>query len=571
MSTLLVDARPVDHPTARQRGIGRYVTGLLTGLRDIDAPMIALYGTDAEAEVLTDTVPGLTLQRWSPQIVRDHAVDGTWYLATQLMLHPIPLDPIPRCITAARLPVAAVMYDVVPYRYPEIYFTDPNARRQAELRAPLARTVDTMLAISDFAATTAADELAFPLERIATIGAGAERRFQPATDDPRTRLGRVLPGHVRRYVVTVAGSDERKNTESLLRAWTHVDRTLGDGVHLVVAGAHTPDVLQRWETWAADAGVTDRVVFTGAVDDDVLVTLLQGAALAVMPSLEEGFGLPVLEAAACGVPAIASNVSSLPEVLDDPAACFDPHDPQAIAAAIVTALTDEDHRSVLLAAGRRAVERWTWSNAASATMKALGTMGPRWSHRTRRAAERVAVAGIFGDREAGRNDGVVAALRAAGNDVTALVDTGGSAEPTRAATDATADRWPVRALGRFIKPWDFDHIVAVLGAAPQHLATSQMARSVPCHLWVHHEAMVGVRFGANLEALEIARSAIVGSDAAAELLRRAADRPCPILVVSPEVSPAACAAALRTWLDDVDELDASTIRHAPVPVASSDS
>ena len=107
VSTLLVDARPVDHPTARQRGIGRYVTGLLSGLRDIGAPVIALHGTDAEAEVLADTIPGLRLQRWGPQVVRSHAVDGTWYLATQLMLHPIPLDPIPRCITEARLPVAA--------------------------------------------------------------------------------------------------------------------------------------------------------------------------------------------------------------------------------------------------------------------------------------------------------------------------------------------------------------------------------------------------------------------------------------------------------------------------------
>lgn len=571
LSTLLVDARPVDHPTARRRGIGRYVTGLLTGLRDIDAPMIALYGTDTEAEVLTDTVPGIALQRWSPQVVRDHAADGTWYLATQLMLHPIPLDPIPQCITDARLPVAAVMYDVIPYRYPEIYLNDPNARRQADLRAPLARTVDTLLAISDFAATTAAEELAYPPERIATIGAGVERRFQPATDDPRSRLGRVLPGHVGRYVVTVAGSDDRKNTEGLLRAWTHVDRSVGDGVHLVVAGAHTPDVLERWQAWAASADVTDRVVFTGAVDDDELVALLQRAALAVMPSLEEGFGLPVLEAAACGVPTIASNLSSLPEVLDDPAACFDPHDPHAIATAILTALTDEDHRSSLLAAGRRAVDRWTWSNAASATIGAIETMGPRWPQRTRQSAQRLAVAGTFDDG-APVDGHVIAALRAAGNHVTALVDTGGTAEPTH----ATTDRWPVRSLGRFVKPWDFDHIVAVLGAAPQHLATSQMARRVPCHLWIHEEAMVGVRFGANLQALEIARSVIVGSDAAAELLRRAAHRPCPILVVAADVAPTEYAAALRAWLDDVDELDASTIRHTPsraepAPVASPDS
>jgi len=578
VSTLLVDARPLDHPTARQRGIGRYVTGLLIGLRDIDAPMIALYGTDAEAEVLADTVPGLALRRWSPQAVREHATDGTWYLATQLMLHPIPLDPIPRCITDARLPVAAVMYDVIPYRHPDIYFADPNARRQAELRAPLARTTDILLAISDFAATTAADELAFPLERIAMIGAGVEHRFQPPLDDPRARCRRVLPGHVGRYVVTIAGGDERKNTEGLLRAWAHVDRTLGDDLHLVVAGAHTAEVLQRWQVWAADAGVTARVVFTGAVDDDELVALLQGAALAVMPSLEEGFGLPVLEAAACGVPAIASNVSSLPEVLDEPAACFDPNDPKAIAGAIVRALTDEAHRSMLLAAGQRAVERWTWRNAATATMDALETMGPRWSQRPRPPALRLAIAGVFaGDVSAAEvasrdpigtaNDGVVDALRAAGIDVTALVDNAGSPEPTHAA----GDRWPVRSLGRFVKPWDFDHIVAVLGAAPQHLATSTLARTVPCHLWIHDEAMLGVRFGANLQALEIARSAIVGSDEAAELLHRSADRACPILVLDRELEVGASAATLAAWLADVDHLDASTIRHTPPPVASSDS
>jgi glycosyltransferase involved in cell wall biosynthesis len=586
VTTLLVDARPVDHPTARQRGIGRYVTGLLTGLRDIDAPVIALYGTDAEADVLADTVAGLTMRRWSPQAVREHAADGTWYLATQLMLHPIPLDPIPRCVTDARLPVAALMYDVIPYRYPELYFTEPNARRQGELRAPLARTVDSLLAISEFAATTAAAELGFPLERIPMIGAGVESRFEPPTSDPRARCRRVLPAGVGRYVITVAGSDDRKNLERLLHAWTHVRRTLGDDVHLVVAGAHAPSVLARWTAWAADAGVTDRVVFTGSVDDDELVALLQGAALAVMPSLEEGFGLPVLEAAACAVPTIASNVSSLPEVLDEPAACFDPHEPSAIAAAIVAGLTDDAHRSVLLAAGRGAVERWTWRNAATATLDALGAMGPRWPQRVRRPATRLAFAGVFGGRvSAGDaigevNAGVVAALRASGYDVTTLIDNGDATEPADSTepTHAAGNRWPVRALGRFVKPWDFDHIVAVLGAAPEHVATSAMARAVGCHLWVHDDAMVGVRFGANLQALEIARSVIVGSHDAAEQVRRAADHPCPILVMPDTVGVADRTAALLTWfadIDDVDGLDAATIRrvpsgHQPSPVSSTD-
>ena len=575
LSTLLVDARPVDHPTARQRGIGRYVTGLLTGLRDIGAPVVALYGSDTEADVLADTVPGMTLRRWSPQVVRDHAVDGTWYLATQLMLHPIPLDPIPRCVTAARLPVAAVMYDVIPFRYPDVYLREPNARLQAALRAPLARTVDALLAISDFAAATAAHELAFPSGRIGMIGAGVDAKFAPPDSDPRDRCQRVLPASVGRYVVTVAGGDDHKNTAGLVRAWAEVDRVLGDSHHLVIAGGHTPAVLRRWQAWADEAGVSERVVFTGRLDDDELVAVLQGAELAVTPSLEEGFGLPVLEAAACGTAAIASNVSSLPEVLDEPAACFDPHDPKAIAAAIVTAVTDDAHRSVLLGAGRRAVERWTWTNVAAATVDALASMGPRWPQRPRRSAPRVAIAGVFGAGEpdvasngsiASSNDLLVEALRANGNDVTALVDNAGSPEPTH----AVGDRWPVRAVGRFIPPWDFDHVVAVLGAAPQHVATSAMVRNVPCHLWVHGDAMLGVRFGANLQALEIAETVIVHSEESAELIRRAANRPCPILVLSAQTDPAEQAAALENWLDDAHDLDASTIRHASSPVVSPD-
>ena len=86
--------------------------------------------------MLADAIPDLTLERWSPQAVRDHARPGTWYVATQLMLHPIPLDPIPRVITEAGLPVAAVMYDVIPYRFPEQYQVEPSARRQAQLRVP---------------------------------------------------------------------------------------------------------------------------------------------------------------------------------------------------------------------------------------------------------------------------------------------------------------------------------------------------------------------------------------------------------------------------------------------------
>lgn len=516
---LLVDARPVDHPTARQRGIGRYVTGLLAGLAEIDAPFTALVGSSAEAEVLADVVNDPDrLVPWSPGAVRRHAEVGTWYLATQLMLHPVPLDPIPRPITHARLPVAAIMYDVIPYRHPEQYQSVPSARRLHQLRAPLARTVDALLAISDFAADTAADELDFPRRWIATIGAGVEGRFVPAATDRPPRPDRVLPADTGDYVVSVTGGDERKNTHGLLRAWARVAPAVRARHRLVIVAAHDPNVLRRWQTWAAEAGVADEVVFTGAVTDDEMVALLQGARLAVMPSIEEGFGLPVLEAAACGAPAICSGVSSLPEVLDEPAACFDPHDPGSIATAIDRALTDDAHRDVLAAAGHRAVQRWTWSGVASATLDALDRLGPRFAGEPRRFPRTIALAGPYeastsgiGPYDARIADALDRHLAMRGPDrLMRLVDLTGTPASTRPVaasgevgpTDragrpgAGADgRWPARAVGRYVPAWELDHLVVALGSSHHHVAVAELAARVPCHVWLHEATIVGMHVG----------------------------------------------------------------------------
>lgn len=457
---LLVDARPIDHPTARNRGIGRYTLGLLSGLQQVEAPLVALYETATEADLLDEAIPGLALRQWSPAAVREFAREGTWYLATQLMLHPIPLDPVPRIITDAGLPVAAVMYDVIPERYPELYQQRATARAQVQLRGMLSRTLDALLAISEFAADTAAAELRFPRDRIAMIGAGVDRQFVPRSSDPWPRLARVLTRDERDLVVMVAGTDTRKNTEGVLRAWGLVPNELRVTHRLVVVAAVDGVQLAQWQQWADEFGVARDVTFTGGVTDEEMVALHQAASLAVMPSIEEGFGLPVLEAAACGCVVIASNVSSLPEVLAYPAAEFDPHDATSMSAAIVRALTDAPHRIELRAAAARAVDRWTWANAARLTVDALSTMGPRRRREIAPPPWRVALQGRFDDSAAGvANTAFADAIRSLPHapEVHLLVEHGPAGSPT----DAGDGRFPARAFGRFVHTSLFDRVITL--------------------------------------------------------------------------------------------------------------
>lgn len=496
---LLVDARPVDHPTARQRGIGRYVHGLLEGLARIDAPYSALYGSEEEYAVLSESIPGLHLERLSPDVVRRHMGPDEWYLATLLMQTPVPWDPVPSMITRTRMPVAAVMYDVIPYRYPERYLRHLPGRREAELCGALALTVDAMVAISTFSADTAAEVLGYPRDRIAVVGAGVGSEFVPRAERDLGRPERVLPAEVERYVIAVTGGDERKNTHGLLHAWSLLPERIRARHHLVVACAVSRHQLGEWRTLADELDLGDRVIFTGAVSDAEMVALHQYATLSVMPSIDEGFGLPVIEAAAAGIPAICSGVSSLPEVLDEPAACFDPHDPLAIAERITIALEDDTVRTTLLAAGARAAQRWRWDRVAADTIAALDAIGARWPCPRRRLHHRLALAGPMQGSASGIGVYDIALVDALqrriadrrDSSLSVFVESSGSTEPTR----GDLGRFPIRALGRAYRQWDYDDIVFVLGSSHFHVAAAELARTMDGHIWLHEPSLVGAHLG----------------------------------------------------------------------------
>ncbi len=207
-----------------------------------------------------------------------------------------------------------------------------------------------------------------PQEKISVLYSGVDERFQPVTKAGRLAAVRQKYGlSAAPYLLAVSTIQPRKNYAMLIRAFRPV--AARHPHHLVIAGG------KGWlyeETLAEveRQGLQGRVHFIGFVADADLPALYSAASLFVFPSLYEGFGLPLLEAMACGAPVVSSNASSLPEVAGEAAVLLSPHDEAAWSAALDRLLDDAPQRARLVAAGFRQARRFRWQQAA-AQLRAL--------------------------------------------------------------------------------------------------------------------------------------------------------------------------------------------------------
>jgi glycosyltransferase involved in cell wall biosynthesis len=447
----------------------------------------------ADEQKWLDEIPSLRVAPFEPSTVRAASPD-TWFMCTQMMLHPIPLDVVPRMITEAGLRVVGILLDVIPYRYPERYLTDPGALRQSQLRALLVRTFDAMLACSTFSADTSASVLNFERSRIHMVGAAIEPQFalgQGSVDQLKRLIDKGVDAS-RGLVVAVTGGDDRKNTAGLIRAFAKLPNQLRTSHQLVIACAAVPVIQKRWRDVANSVGLSESdVIFTDTVTDDEMVALYQTARLSVMPSLEEGFGLPVAEAAACGCITICSNNSSLPEVIDCDEALFDANDVVDIARAIEWALTDNEHRERLRVAATRAALRWTWENVGRDAVAALrGSSGRRNSVVV---AHRIGLMGPSTGSPSGIGtyNARLANAWHENHDLPDLIECVDVSNTSIAVNDCHS----ASGLGRYWYPHDVDHLIVSLGSSPYHAMSVARASEYACHVWLHEPTLVGCHVG----------------------------------------------------------------------------
>jgi glycosyltransferase involved in cell wall biosynthesis len=251
------------------------------------------------------------------------------------------------------------IHDTAVLDHPE-WFSTKYAVWYRFLLPRLAKLATRILTVSEFSRRRLTEIMDLDPEKIAVVPAGVDSRFKPVQPEiietVRKRLD--LPPA---YVLAVGSLEPRKNITGLFKAWSLLlsqQRVSGD-IHLALAGGEASIFRD-----VGFSSLPDKVVLTGYVRDEDLPALYSGALAFVYPSLYEGFGLPPLEAMACGVPVVASGSTSIPEVTGDAALLVDPLDIESIADGLELVLDDDVLRESLRTVGFERARLFSWNEPA---------------------------------------------------------------------------------------------------------------------------------------------------------------------------------------------------------------
>jgi len=271
---------------------------------------------------------------------------------------------------------ALTLYDLIPLAREQSYLNDTRVKAWYYEKLECLKKADVILAISDFAAKEAVDLLGLPQDHIFNISAANDASFLRLSVSQESLWKTCAHYGIQRpYVMYTGGMDPRKNLDGLVRAYATLPVDVRREHQLVIAGTASPDEMKELRAVIGTLNLLEEeVIFVGYVPDSDLVALYNACKLYVFPSFHEGFGLPALEAMACGAVVIGADATSLPEVIGHPRALFDPASRYSMSECMLRALTDVALREELLQHGKAQVRKFSWESSAERALRAFEVM-----------------------------------------------------------------------------------------------------------------------------------------------------------------------------------------------------
>ncbi len=280
------------------------------------------------------------------------------------------------------VPTAVILYDVIPLIHKDAYLCDPYYKKWYYGKIEHLKKANLLMAISGYSMDEAVKELELDKNSVVNISAAVDEKFFYCADD--TSGGAQKSEESRDYILSrfnigrkyimyaPGGFDSRKNVETLIDAYALLPKKIRAEYSMVIASSIPEDIKRKLikKIRANKIGIKN-VIFTGYVQDDELTALYKNTELFVFPSLYEGFGLPILEAMNCGAPVIASDTSSIPEILDRKDALFDPSNALSVSEAMSKALSDKKFLSDMKRYGKERSKDFSWDITAKKAVDAL--------------------------------------------------------------------------------------------------------------------------------------------------------------------------------------------------------
>ncbi len=373
---------------SNKRGFGRFTRELLEAMLAIDKRNEYLFFLDKDTaasdempeRVKTIVAPTLVSPTEAASAEGRRSLRDIWALSRQVMKHRLDLFFFPAVYSYFpifnRTKIVVTIHDVIADHHPELVFPNRKLKLFWKLKQNAAiRQADLILTVSENAKQQIIEYFKLPERRVRAISEAARPVFTvlPPDEEMMRVLRRYSLDSDQRFLLYVGGISPHKNLQALVSAFHQLtsDSRFAD-VRLVLVGDYQNDsffsAYSSLKNYIDQLHLGERVVFTGFIADHELAYLYNAATLMVLPSLEEGFGLPAIEAMACGTPVVSSDRGSLPEVLGEAGRFFDPLNTHMMTDALQRVLSESALRKEMRDAGLIRAQQFTWNKAAQDTL-----------------------------------------------------------------------------------------------------------------------------------------------------------------------------------------------------------